>query len=179
MVDAPVVQQLKEARGGDATAFGALIGPLVRPAYQLAVSMLQDAIEAEDVVQDSCLVAWRKLGQLRAEASLRPWFLAIVASRCRRARRSRWFNVIKLAEPVTSTRLVPDPAAIAATELRHACKRLGHDELLVLTLYYCLDLPLDEVGTTLGISREAAKSRLYRAIRRLRPLLEDPGEVDG
>jgi len=66
-----------------------------------------------------------------------------------------------------------------ATELRQACSRLSHDELVVLTLYYCLDLPLDEVGATLGISREAAKSRLYRTIRRLRPMLEDPEEVAG
>ena len=103
--------------------------------------------------------------------------MAIVASRCRRARRSRWFSVIKQADPVSSTRAAQDAGGMVATELRHACRRLAHEDLLVLTLYYCLDFPLDEVGTTLGISREAAKSRLYRAIRKLRPMLEDPGEV--
>lgn len=177
MVDALTVEQLQDARSGDATAFGALIAPLVHPAYQLAVGMLQDAAEAEDVVQEACLVAWRKLGQLRAATSLRPWFLAIVASRCRRARRSRWLSVIKLADPVATVTEASDPTGTVAADLRLACRRLAHDELLVLTLHYCLDLPLDEVGTTLGISREAAKSRLYRAVRKLRPILEDPEEV--
>lgn len=177
MVDAGSIAQLQSARDGDATAFGTLIGPLVRPGYQLAVSMLQDAIEAEDVVQDACLMAWRKLDQLRTETSIRPWFLAIVARRCRRVRRSRWLSVVKVADATSSTRLLPDPAVSVAAELRQACRRLGHDELLVLTLYYCLDLPLEEVGSTLGISREAAKSRLYRAIRRLRPMLQEPEEI--
>lgn len=177
MVDALTVEQLQDARSGDATAFGALIAPLVHPAYQLAVGMLQDAAEAEDVVQEACLIAWRKLGQLRAATSLRPWFLAIVASRCRRARRSRWLSVVKLADPVATAIEASDPSGTVAADLRLACRRLAHDELLVLTLHYCLDLPLDEVGTTLGISREAAKSRLYRAVRKLRPMLEDPGEV--
>jgi RNA polymerase sigma factor (sigma-70 family) len=177
MVDALTVEQLQYARSGDATAFGALIAPLVHPAFQLAVGMLQDAAEAEDIVQEACLVAWRKLGQLRAATSLRPWFLAIVASRCRRARRSRWLSVIKLADPVATVTEASDPSGTVAADLRLACRRLAHDELLVLTLHYCLDLPLDEVGTTLGISREAAKSRLYRAVRKLRPMLEDPEEV--
>lgn len=177
MVDTGSIAQLHSAREGDATAFGALIGPLVRPGYQLAVSMLQDAVEAEDVIQDACLMAWRKLGQLRTETALRPWFLAIVARRCRRVRRSRWLSVIKLADATSSTRLLPDPASSVGAELRHACRRLGYDELLVLTPYYCLDLPLEEVGSTLGISREAAKSRLYRAIRRLRPMLQEPEEI--
>lgn len=177
MVDALTLEQLQDARSGDATAFSALIAPLVHPAYQLAVGMLQDATEAEDVVQEACLAAWRKLGQLRAATSLRPWFLAIVASRCRRVRRSRWLSVIKQADPVATVADASDPSATVAADLRLACRRLSHDELLVLTLYYCLDLPLDEVGTTLGISREAAKSRLYRAVRKLRPMLEDPEEV--
>lgn len=177
MVDGLTLERLQDARSGDTTAFGVLIAPLVHPAYQLAVGMLQDATEAEDVVQEACLTAWRKLGQLRAATSLRPWFLAIVASRCRRVRRSRWVSVIKQADPVAAAPAVPDPSGTVAADLRLACRRLAHDELLVLTLYYCLDLPLEEVGTTLGISREAAKSRLYRAIRKLRPMLEDPEEI--
>ncbi len=176
MVDAPTLDQLQDARSGDTTAFGALIAPLVHPAYQLALGMLQDATEAEDAVQEACLTARRKLGHLRAATSLRPWFLAIVASRCRRARRSRWLSVIKQADPVAIVSNT-DPSGTVAADLRLACRRLAYDELLVLTLHYCLDLPLDEVGTTLGISREAAKSRVYRAVRKLRPMLEDPEEA--
>lgn len=178
MVQAPALDRLRDARSGDATAFGALIEPLLYPAYQLAVSMLQDAAEAEDVVQDACLTGWRKLSQLRAETSLRPWFLAIVANRCKRVRRSRWLTVLKQADPLSSLSTPTDEAVTVAVELRDACRNLGRTELAVLTLYYCLDLPLDEVAATLRISREAAKSRLYRAIRKLRPLLEVPEEVD-
>lgn len=177
MVGAPSLDQLQQARSGDDSAFSELIRPLIQPAYQLAVSMVQDAIEAEDVVQDACLIAWRKLGQLREATSLRSWFMAIVARRCRRARRSRWLSVIKQAEPLSGTRAIADPSATTAMELRHACRRMAHEDLLVLTLYYCLDFPLDEAAATMGVSREAAKSRLYRAIRKLRPMLDEPEEV--
>jgi RNA polymerase sigma-70 factor (ECF subfamily) len=138
MVDAPTIDQLQDARSGDATAFGALIAPLVHPAYQLAVGMLQDATEAEDVVQEACLTAWRKLGHLRAATSLRPWFLAIVASRCRRARRSRWLSVVKQADPVAIVGDPSDPSGMAATDLRLACRRLAHRPSLGDHVQHCL-----------------------------------------
>lgn len=174
MVDAATLDQLQDARSGDATAFGALIAPLVHPAYQLAVGMLQDATEVEDVVQEACLTAWRKLGHLRAATSLRP----LVPGNRRRSLPSHTavVSVLEQADPVVTVTDAPDPSTVAA-DLRLAYRRLAHDELLVLTLHYCLDLPLDEVGTTLGISRQAAKSRLYRAVRKLRPMLEDPEEA--
>jgi RNA polymerase sigma-70 factor (ECF subfamily) len=54
------------------------------------------------------------------------------------------------------------------TDLRRALLRLSPDERLPLVLHFYLDLPLDEVARTLGVSSSAAKSRIYRAAKRLR-----------
>jgi RNA polymerase sigma-70 factor (ECF subfamily) len=82
-------------------------------------------------------------------------------------RRRRWWSVVKSAD-VESDRPTDAPSQEAVTDLRRAVARLSPDERLPLVLYFYLDLPLDEVARTLRISPSAAKSRIYRAARRLR-----------
>jgi RNA polymerase sigma factor (sigma-70 family) len=55
--------------------------------------------------------------------------------------------------------------------LRRARRRLGHDERLVLILRYYLDMPFEDIATTLGISPKAARTRVERAVHRLRPMV--------
>ena len=159
-------QLMVSAAAGDTDSFAALIEPLLDPAYRLAVVMLADRSSAEDAVQEASVKAWRKLRQLRGDVtSLRPWFLSIVANECRMARRQRWWSVLKLAE-IPSAATSPEPGA--SSDLREALLKLQPDERLALVLHFYLDLPLDEVARALRISPSAAKSRIYRAAKRLR-----------
>lgn len=161
-------QMIARAAAGDAHAFAALIEPLLNPAYRLAAVMLADRSTAEDAVQEASIKAWRKLGQLRGDAgSLRSWFLSIVANECRMVRRQRWWSVNKVAE-VVPLRGGADAFSGVSSDLKTALLRLSADERLPLVLYFYLDLPLDEVARTLGISPAAAKSRIYRTARKLR-----------
>jgi RNA polymerase sigma-70 factor (ECF subfamily) len=159
---------LARALGGDSESFAILLTPLLDPAYRLAAVMLNDRSAAEDAVQEASIKAWRKIRQLRGEAAtLRPWFLAIVANECRMSRRTRWWSVLKLADLASPAQ---EPAA-GNTDLHRALLRLSPDERLPLILHFYLDLPLDEVARALHTSPSAAKSRIYRAARRLRPAL--------
>ena len=158
-------QILARAAQGDLDSFSQLIDPLLDPAYRLAAVMLGDRSAAEDVVQEASIKAWRKLRQLRGDAqSLRAWFLSIVANECRMARRTRWFSVIRVADVPAQA---PDDRE-SHSDLRRALMRLTPDERLPLVLHFYLDLPLDEVARTLRVSPSAAKSRIYRAAKRLR-----------
>jgi RNA polymerase sigma-70 factor (ECF subfamily) len=164
---------LSRAARGDSGSFAELIEPLLVPAYRLAAVMLADRGAAEDVVQEASIKAWRKLSQLRGDVqSLRPWFLSIVANEARMTRRTRWWGVLKLAD------MPPKGSEDVAgnSDLHQALLRLSADERLPLVLYFYLDLPLDEVARTLGVSPSAAKSRIYRAAKRLRADLT-PEEV--
>jgi len=158
-------QALSRALEGDSDSFTRLIEPLLDPAYRLAAVMLADRTAAEDAVQEGAVKAWRKLRQFRGEApALRPWFLSIVANECRMLRRGRWWSVLKFPDVRE-----PEPEAPETyTDLRRALLRLSPDERLPLVLHFYLDLPLDEVARTLGVSSSAAKSRIYRAAKRLR-----------
>jgi RNA polymerase sigma-70 factor (ECF subfamily) len=159
-------QLMVSAAAGDADSFAVLIEPLLDPAYRLAAVMLLDRTSAEDAVQEASIKAWRKLRQLRGDLkSLRPWFLSIVANECRMARRQRWWSVLKVAELPSSN---VGAEAGASSDLHEALLKLTPDDRLPLVLHFYLDLPLDEVARALRVSPAAAKSRIYRAAKRLR-----------
>jgi len=154
---------------GDRSAFEQLLEPLVEPGYRLACGMLLDRDEAEDAVQEAALKAWLKLSTFRAGADPRPWFLTIVANHCRDVRRSRWWSVLRGVDP---QRAAPVEDLVAGLDLRRALAGLPVPQRALLVLHYYLDLPLEEVARILGVSPSAAKSQLYRVLRRLRGHLD-------
>jgi RNA polymerase sigma factor (sigma-70 family) len=154
-------------------AFESLLAPLLEPALQLAYTILRDWQEAEDATQEGALKAWRAIGRLREDtSSLRPWYLTIVANEARSRRRSRWWSVLKLAEPpAVAASSTAEEAASLRADLDAAMRRLTETERLILALHFYLDLPVEEVSRVVGLSPEAVKSRLYRATRSLRPAM--------
>jgi RNA polymerase sigma factor (sigma-70 family) len=152
--------------------FGTIVAPLLDPGFRLAMVMLGDRGAAEDAVQEAAVKAWRGWDRLRGgRQALRPWFLSIVANECRMTRRRRWWTTLRLAELPAARR--SDGAGEEELELRAAIRKLPAADQLPLFLFYYLDLPLEEVARVLGVSRGAARSRLYRAVARLRPELAD------
>lgn len=158
-------QILARAVAGDADSFSRLLEPLLDQAYRLAAVMLNDRTAAEDAVQEAALKAWRKVKQLRGgDTSMRSWFLSIVANECRMAKRTRWWSVVRLAEVRAPAPETDD----TRSDLHQALLRLKPEERLPLVLHFYLDLPLEELARTLGVSPSAARSRVYRAAKRLR-----------
>jgi RNA polymerase sigma factor (sigma-70 family) len=165
-----------EAKAGDVAAFEALLRPVILPGFRLAYAILHDRTEAEDAVQEACFSAWRKLHQLSpGTESLMPWFLAIVTNQCRTVRRGRWWSVIRLAEVIPS-RSTHEMSVEEGYDLRQAIAGLPEGQRIVLFLYFYLDLPLEQIATVLDASPQAVKSKLHRALRRLRPEL-DPADM--
>ena len=148
--------------------FDSLVGPFLEAGYRTALAILRDPDEAHDAVQEAALKAWQRLGQLRDARSSRAWFLRIVANQCRSTRRGRWWSVVRV--PFVE-RGAPDIDA-SRTDLGRALSRLSAEDRLPLFLHFYLDMPLDEVGAVLGISAAGAKTRVYRAAKKLRPDLE-------
>jgi RNA polymerase sigma-70 factor (ECF subfamily) len=165
-------EHLQQARAGDGRAFGDLLAPVLDPAFRLAMTMLNDRTAAEDAVQEAALKAWRKLDRFRSGAELRPWFLAIVANECRTARRGRWWGVLRFADLDRLQRgAVTDRGWAERADLDAALDRLAQHHLLALSLYYHLDLPIEEVARVLGCSPGGARQRVHRALAALRPAM--------
>jgi RNA polymerase sigma-70 factor (ECF subfamily) len=160
------VAQIQSLPVGEST-FADLLKPLIEPGFRLALAMLHDPTAAEDAVQEASFTAWRKLGRMADRGRLRPWFLGVVANKCRNARRNRWTTRAELTDDISV--VSSEEATLRGADLRRAIARLGHDDRLVVVLYFYLDLPVDEVATVAGKSVGATRARLYRAIRKLRP----------
>jgi len=159
---------IRSAREGDGSAFAELLRPAYLVAFRVAYGLLHNADDAEDAVQEAAFTAWRKLGNLREGSRLQPWFLAIVANRCRTIAKRRFLSLsADQAEVEIETVDVP-----SVVDLRRALARLDHEQRLVLVLRYYLDLPYEEIAATLGISAKAARTRVERAVHRLRPILQ-------
>jgi RNA polymerase sigma-70 factor (ECF subfamily) len=163
------MQQLAMSRGQTERAdFDALIGPHLDAGYRTALAILRDPDAAHDAVQEAAFKAWRKLNQLHDGKPARPWFLAIVANQCRSERRRHWWSVIRMPD-VESARTDVQTDSI---DINRELAKLPRDDRLALFLYFYLDLPMEDVGTVLGLSAAGAKTRVYRAARKLRPGLE-------
>jgi RNA polymerase sigma-70 factor, ECF subfamily len=149
------------------STFADLLKPLIEPGFRLALAMLHDPTAAEDAVQEASFTAWRKLGRMADRGRLRPWFLGVVANKCRNARRNKWTSRVELTDDISV--VSSEEATLRAADLRRAIARLGHDDRLVVVLYFWLDMPLHEVAAVTGRSEAATRARLYRSIKSLRP----------
>lgn len=156
----------------DEAAFASSIEPLLPIAFRLAIGMLRNRDDAEDAVQEAALKAWRKRSTFRAGAQPRPWFLAIVANECRMLRRRRVWLLFDRLRSNEERQGLPGTETDEAEQLRWALGRVDSKTRLVLVLRFYLDLSNEEVGRTLGISAAAARVRVHRALRRLRPVIE-------
>src|SRR5256885_5536913 len=116
--------------------FADLLTPLIEPGFRLALAMLHDSQAAEDAVQDASFTAWRKLGRMQDQGRLRPWFLGVVANKCRNARRVKWAVDVSVGVPEELTVVSSEDRTLGGTDLRRAISRLSHDDRFVVVLYF-------------------------------------------
>ncbi len=156
--------------------FDARFRPLLVDGFRLARAILRDGPEAEDVLQEAALSAWRNYPRFRGDDRMaRAWFLAIVTNRCRSRLRSSWWRRGKALGGDRALERLEARRHEASIELRTdlavAVAQLTWDQRAVLYLYYELDLPQEEVARILTVRVGTVKSRLNRAVKVLRTAL--------
>jgi RNA polymerase sigma-70 factor (ECF subfamily) len=161
----------------DDLAFERLVEPLLRPGFDLACAVLRDRPAAEDAVQEAAVRAWRAFPTLRDESRARAWFLKIVLNQCRATMRTRWWRSHLLADRVEGEVPSPDAGAELRVDLERALRVLSRDQRAVLFLAYQMDLPQDEIARVLDVRVGTVKSRLHRAVARLRSVLPSSLEM--
>ena len=145
--------------------------------------------DAEDAVQEAFVKAHAALGRFRAGSPFRPWLLRIVANEARNRRRSagrRAGLALRSAEDRRPDDAAPSPeSAVLARERRGwllaGVNALRDDDREVIAARFFLELSEAEAATLLGLPRGTVKSRLSRALGRLRDRLavDERGPADG
>jgi len=163
------------AKGGNTAAYERLVRGHQAVAFRTAYLITGDRSEAEEAAQEAFIKAYRALGRHRSGAPFRPWLLAIVANEARNRRRAaaRYAGLALRAarEDAQGDSYSPETATVAAerrAELLAALGDLREGDRLVIGCRYFLGLSEAETAATLGCAQGTVKSRLSRAIGRLR-----------
>lgn len=164
------VQSVAPAEGDLSTPAG--FTRWVEPHWQaMARLAARYSPDAEDILQDALVVAWRKRGQFDpSRGSARNWLLAITADQ----RRKTWRRLTRVRfAAVELTPAQPDatPSLDAAIDLRRALHRLPSREALAIDLHYYLGLGVADVAAVMRCPEGTVKSLLSRARARLRTIL--------
>ena len=145
-------------------------------AFRAAYLVTGSAAEAEDAAQDGFVKAWQALGRFRPGASFRPWLLAIVVNEARNRRRHAGRQAalaLRSFDPTNAIDVEESAAAHAEHErLVALVSGMREEDRLAIACRYFLDLSEEETAEALGLPRGTVKSRLSRALERLREAME-------
>jgi RNA polymerase sigma-70 factor (ECF subfamily) len=167
------------AKGGDRTAFDALVRLTYAETYTLAYRLTGDEEDARDVVQEAYLRAYRGIRRFRGDATFSTWLYRITANcassqivKRAKTRHEELDDEIQVADgrPERDPERVAD-LSFERERITEALRQLPPRLRAVVVLRDIYDLPHETIAAELGISEAAAKVRLHRARRKLRERL--------
>lgn len=182
MEEGELADLVPRARGGDRAAREALVSAFLRPAYAVALSVLHNPADAEDVAQESLVVALERLDQCREPARFPAWLLQSVRNRAI-AHATRTSNRLRLVGGLDAPRSHVDRESepFARRRLLDALAVLGDAQREVVLLHDLEEWTHAEIADALGISETMSRQHLFVARRAMRKRLGEtaPDEVAG
>jgi RNA polymerase sigma factor (sigma-70 family) len=175
----PDDELIARAAGGDTDAYAALVRRYQELAVRTAFLVTGHAEDAQDAAQEAFTKAYYGLGRFEPDRPFRPWLLRIVVNEARnrrKATRRRAELTLRAFDHQHLDSGEPGPeAALLANERRtallDALAMLREQDRLAIAYRYFFDLSEAELAEALGVARGTVKSRLSRALSRLRDAL--------
>ena len=177
---------VERARLGDAVAYAGLVEHYQDIAFRVAFITLGNAQEAEDATQEGFIKAYYALPRFRRGAAFRPWLLQLVANQAKNQRRAggrRGNLALRATAAESAGGAAPSPEVDALLDERRqtllsAVNGLRDEDRLVVAYRYFFELSEGEMAGALGCARGTVKSRLSRALGRLRQVVTAAGLRD-
>lgn len=178
------------------SAFESLLQSVLEPAYRAAYHLAQNSADAQDIVQEASLLAWRNFESFEQGTNFKAWFQRIVMNvfltRCR-AERRRGVSVPLIADDGDNDRTAADVrwardgadaaesilGAMDIEAVQAALASLPVEYRTVAVLYFVDDLSYEQIAETLGCPVGTVRSRLHRGRRLLWKRLESTARDRG
>jgi len=178
------VAAVSRARDGDSDAFRLLVERHSRAIFRVAYRMTANEHDADDVVQETFLRAYRQIDRFEERANFSTWVHRI-AINCSldllraRGRHDKHYGGDPSSEEMSAVIKTDDPqpdrlllSAELQSHVAKALERLSGNERTAFILRHFEGMPVEDIGKTLGIQVNAAKHTIFRAVRKLRESLE-------
>ena len=173
---------IAKARTGDGEAFRLLVEKHSRSVFRLGFRLTGNAQDAEDVVQEAFLRAYRQLDRYDGRASFHTWIYRIASNYALDLLRGRKHveqrkdeNQVSIVDTVPSDDFAAD-RLVYSTQVRQrlaeAMDDLSEQERTAFVLRHYEGLSIDQIGEALGIAESATKNSIFRAVQKLRRALE-------
>jgi len=170
---------INQARQGDEAAWSTLVAQHQEAVFRLAYLLLGNADDAQDVAQEAFIRAFRSLHRFDLARPLRPWLLRIATNLAHNRRRAigRYLAALQRLVWVASEPLTTEPADEKlqpgeSQTLWQAVQRLNQADQEIIYLRYFLELSVAETAEVMRVAPGTVKSRLSRALNRLRQVVE-------
>jgi len=180
---------IEQTLNGNVNAFAFLVEKYKHMVYTLAIRIVKNREEAEEISQDVFVKAFKNLGKFKGESKFSTWIykIAYYASLDILKKKKRFVN----SENIDEFNEVDLGNIKDALEYLHekerkkiindALLKLNEDERIILTLYYFEELPVKEISKVVNLSEDNIKTKLFRSRKKLATILKhviEPRTVD-
>jgi RNA polymerase sigma factor (sigma-70 family) len=160
---------LDKINSGDTAAYASLVNRYKDMVYSIAVKILRDSDEAQDIAQDCFIKAYQQLHQFEGKSKFSTWLYTITyrtSITCLKEKRVETVSIVD--ELIEITDHLPGQLDLLQAKqvkqyVRAAIDKLPQTDALLVTLYYINDLPIKEIEEITGLSKPNVKIKLYRA----------------
>jgi RNA polymerase sigma-70 factor (ECF subfamily) len=185
---------VSKAQTGQRNAFRQLVEKHKERVYCIALDLMGNRADAEDMSQEVFIKAYRALPRFRGDAQVSSWLYRITVNTCIDHRRKKWWQIRKARKtmtmretPLLDTLPADNPGPEQTTDrqliqaqIQMALNALSQRERDIFILRHDHDLALNDIAESLHISIGTVKSTLFNALRKLRknlaPLRQELGQ---
>jgi len=173
---------INDCRKGDLTRFPEMVDLLSPFAFSVALRMMGDEAEANDIVQEAMISVWKKIKGLKNPDGFKSWFYRIVFNKCLDGLRIKKRHPETVADDKTwellTNRLFEDTDSVLDNQemcsvIKNITNKLSPKQKAVFILSDIEDMPHNEIVEITGMSKVSVKSNLYYARRRISELIKN------
>ncbi|KKD01126.1 MULTISPECIES: sigma-70 family RNA polymerase sigma factor [Photobacterium] len=164
------------------TRYEALVRAWHKDLYRYAYWLCHDQHIAEDLVQETCLRAWRSLDSLKDDSAAKAWLITILRRENARRFERKQLDLVDIEEHPIADDQDSDAGGLKESELsqlQYMIKQLPSEYREPLVLQVMAGFNGDEIATILGLNRNTVMTRLFRARNQLKDALEKQTERRG